>query len=272
MERIASGYALPEALRAADDGTLYFSDAERGGVFRLVNGTVETLIPKRRGVGGLLLHRDGGVVVSGRSLIHVHDGVTRELFSEPNALGLNDITADASGGVLVGSIRMDWRDPANGLPGEVWRVGGPESTTLVAGEVDYPNGMALSADGGILYVADYVGRCVHAFAIENDELVSRSAFTVTDGGRPDGLAVDVEGGVWVAMGPLGTLDRYSSQGVLTERLQPPTSFVVTACFGGDEACDLYIATANSSDRPELEGSIFVTRSPVPGLRVGPATI
>jgi sugar lactone lactonase YvrE len=55
MERIASGYALAEAPVASADGGVYFSDALGGGVYQWAPATheVETVVPKRRGVGGM---------------------------------------------------------------------------------------------------------------------------------------------------------------------------------------------------------------------------
>jgi sugar lactone lactonase YvrE len=65
MEAIAWGYTFLEAPRADGEGRLYFSDIIAGGVYRWSpDGTVETVIPKRRGVGGLVLHADGGVVTT----------------------------------------------------------------------------------------------------------------------------------------------------------------------------------------------------------------
>lgn len=269
MERIAHGYELPEALRV-DGADLYFSDAMTGGVFRRRGGEIETIVPKRRGVGGIAVHRDGGVVISGRDLVHVRDGETRTLFVVHGALGLNDLIVQADGSVLVGILRMDWRKPQEGSAGEIWRVSGG-APTIVASDVTYPNGLGLAPDGRTLYAADYVGRRIYAFALENGVARTRTVLVELDG-APDGLAVDVEGGVWVATGPLGTLDRYAQDGSLTERLTPPASFVVTLCFGGDDGRDLYVATADSTDAPELGGSLFLLRSPVAGLPIARAAI
>ena len=75
MEALAWGYGLVEGPTFAPDGSVYFSDVLGGGVHRLSpGGDVETVIPKRRGVGGMCLHADGGLVVSGRDVVHAGNG------------------------------------------------------------------------------------------------------------------------------------------------------------------------------------------------------
>ena len=61
METLTFGYGLAEAPRVDSAGNLYFSDAVRGGVYRRKpDGSLVTVVPKRRGVGGLVLHAEGG--------------------------------------------------------------------------------------------------------------------------------------------------------------------------------------------------------------------
>ena len=69
LETIASGYGLIEGPRVDADGNLYFSDVTNGGVYRRSpSGEITTAVPKRRGVGGIALHADGGIVVSGKNI------------------------------------------------------------------------------------------------------------------------------------------------------------------------------------------------------------
>ncbi|HWN59282.1 MAG TPA: SMP-30/gluconolactonase/LRE family protein, partial [Streptosporangiaceae bacterium] len=172
MERLAAGFILPEALRA-DGDRLYFSDAAAGGVYRLEQGVVELVLPKRRGVGGLVIHEDGGLVITGRDLVHVRDGETRRIFAADGALGLNDLVTESSGAVLVGSLRMDWRDPSAGSPGEVYRIDPKGGHEILAGDVQYPNGIGLDGQAQLLYVADFVGRRVFEFQLEGGRVVGK---------------------------------------------------------------------------------------------------
>ena len=67
LELLSSGWGLIEGPRVDPDDNLYFSDVPNGGVYRRTPaGEIETVIPKRRGVGGMVFHADGGL-----SLIHI---------------------------------------------------------------------------------------------------------------------------------------------------------------------------------------------------------
>src|SRR5437762_11532053 len=87
METLAFGYGLVEAPRIDGAGNLYFSDAIDGGGYRRApDGAMSVVVPRRRGVGGLVLHADGGVVVSGRDVSHVREGETRILLTVEGVL------------------------------------------------------------------------------------------------------------------------------------------------------------------------------------------
>jgi sugar lactone lactonase YvrE len=167
---------------------------------------------------------------------------------------------------------MDWRDPSAGSPGEVYRVDPKGGYEVLAGDIPYPNGIGLDGQARLLYVADFVGRRVFEFQLEGGRVVGKKVLVEIPHGNPDGLAVDEEGGVWVATGPGGTVERYDRAGAVTEVLRPRTTFAVTLCFGGADGRDLYLATATSTDHEQLGGSIHFTRSPVPGVPVARARV
>ena len=86
-EVVAHGYGLAEAPTVAPDGSILFSDVLRGGIYRVTTGgDVHTVVPKRRGVGGIALHARGGIVCSGRDIVHIerhqrveHHSIMQEL-------------------------------------------------------------------------------------------------------------------------------------------------------------------------------------------------
>jgi sugar lactone lactonase YvrE len=84
-------------------------------------------------------------------------------------------------------------------------------------------------------------------------------------GFPDGLAVDEEGVIWVALYGSGCVARYRPDGAPDGSLEVPASSVTSLCFGGADRRDLYVVSADNSDDPERGGSIFRTRVDVPGL-------
>ena len=92
LDTFISGFGLVEGPRYDDENCLYFCDSLNGGVFRCNSlGIVETVIPKRKGVGGIALHADGGIIVSGRDICHVKRGVSRTLLKLDGAARFNDI-------------------------------------------------------------------------------------------------------------------------------------------------------------------------------------
>jgi gluconolactonase len=89
FETLASGYGLVEGPTWAPDGSLYYSDVLGGGVYRRdPSGAIETVIPKRRGVGGIALHAEGGLVVGGRDLVHVRDGANAHAAERARPAGM----------------------------------------------------------------------------------------------------------------------------------------------------------------------------------------
>src|SRR3954465_15700462 len=134
-EVLATGYQLVEAPRADGEGGVYFTDVLGGGVYRWSKSGVDTIapngpgagdpiVPKRHGVGGLALHADGGVVVSGRDITHVaSDGTNRLLFALPEGVtGFNDISATIDGTILAGGLRFMPFTNDEVVPGAFWHI------------------------------------------------------------------------------------------------------------------------------------------------------
>ena len=265
-ELVASGYGLVEGPTIDGAGGIYFTDVLGGGVFHLAGGDVETVVPKRRGVGGLAVHADGGLVGSGRDIVHVRDGETRTLFHVDDVAGWNDLTTDAEGAVYAGALRFAVFDPdATPIAGEVWRITAEGEGAPVLDNVVHANGIALSPDHSTLYCSDTRAQCVHVLDIASG---TRRALDIRAHGRPDGMAVDDAGDIWLALVE-GGVGRFAPDGTLLEHLTPPSSFVTSVCFDGDT---LYVATANNTEDPAMRGSIFRTTVDATGVPLTPARI
>ena len=125
---------------------------------------------ERASVGGLCLHADGGLVVSGASVVHVVGGRERTLFElgdvavRPGraAIGFNDLTADREGRVIVGVLRRD--EDGEPAPGELVVLEAAHDGTVIHDDI-HPNGLAFSADGRRLFAADTFGRRVVVFDV-----------------------------------------------------------------------------------------------------------
>jgi gluconolactonase len=270
FEAIVTGYGLIEGPRDDGAGGLFFSDVTRGGVYHCGrDGRVEAVVPRRRGVGGIVLHAEGGLVISGRNVCHVRDGHTRILLARDDVPGFNDLFADAQGRVYVGSLRSDPFRGGERIPGELYRIDAEGESEVVYEGVGLSNGIGLSPDGRLLYHADTSTGSVWIHAVGSK---GRERFASLEEGAPDGLCVDALGGVWVASFGGGCVLRYRADGELDRRLEVSARSVTSVSFGGPERSDLYVATADHSEDPGLEGCVFRARCDVAGLPAAPARI
>jgi xylono-1,5-lactonase len=274
LETLACGYGLIEGPRVDERNRLYFSDVPNGGVYRRSpDGAVETLIPRRRGVGGIALNAAGGIVCSGRSLICWDETrrQSRDLFTEwqGRALrGLNDLTVDGEGSIFVGSLEFDALSSDTPIAGNVFRVDPPNAVTKLWEGIEVTNGMGFSPDAGLLYHCDSTTRAVWAYDVTADRsLKDRRVFAQLPEGWPDGMAVDVEGGVWVAVVRYGEVVRFKANATLERRIKMPSTMVTSLCFGGADMMDLYVVTADNTEDASRKGTIFRMRVDVPGLKV-----
>jgi gluconolactonase len=274
IETLASGYGLIEGPTVDGDGNLYYSDVLGGGVYRRdPDGEITTVVPKRRGVGGIVLHADGGVVVSGRDIVHVRDGTNRTLLGVDAVLGWNDICADSAGRVYAGSIRFFVFDPdAKAVPGELWRVEAERDGGVVYSHVVHANGVALSPGERTIYHSDTRSNVILVHTLADDGTAGdRRAFHFPPG-SPDGLAIDAQGLLWVASAGAGCVVRLTPDGEIDRVLEVPAKTVTSVCFESDDGRSLYVVTADNTDETERRGTIFRIPVGVAGAPVHPARI
>jgi gluconolactonase len=259
FELLASGFGLAEA-PLWDGETLLFSDVVFGGVKRIGrDGRVEEVLPKRRGIGGMALHADGGILVSGRDVLWLRpDGEQVVVLDRhPGFTGYNDMGTLADGTLFVGALRFQ---PMQGEPPEAGalmavRRGDDHPDTIELPLINWPNGIACAPDGETFYVADFdEGRIWR----EGTEPWAKSP-----SGDADGIAVDEEGGVWVALGGGAAIARFVDGEVAEHMKVPGADFVSSVCFGGSPLDDLYVTTRTSV----LRTRVNATGLPVPPARV-----
>jgi gluconolactonase len=265
MEELVFTQGLLEGPTVDGEGGVYFSNVLAGGVHRWSPGGVEEVVPKRRGVGGIVLHADGGLVVTGRDVQHVGEGESRVLLSLEGVTGFNDLATAPDGSVYVGALRFH---PFRGdppVPGEIWRVAPGGEAAAVAGGVLWANGIGFSPDGRTAYGSDYARSCVLAWDVADDAMLSSPrVFAEMAAGSADGMAIDEEGGVWVATGEGGRIARFRADGTPDGALDVPASFVSSLCFGGDDMRDVFVTTG--------DGKLLRGRSDVAGLPLTRAAV
>jgi sugar lactone lactonase YvrE len=110
----------------------------------------------------------------------------------------NDIVADDRGNAYVNSIGFDFPGGAF-APGLVALITSDGTVARVADDLAFPNGMAITPDGGTLIVAESYGNLLTAYDIRSDgRLGNRRVWAQTPGDHPDGICMDAEGAVWYA--------------------------------------------------------------------------
>ena len=228
-------------------------------------------IPLDERVGAAAPMASGGVLVAladRLAVVELEQEALRTLTPIPHdeRMRLNDGACDPAGRFWVGSMALDESPGAAAL----YRYTGDGGLQHVLGDVTMSNGLGWSPDGGTMYYVDSLTFRIDAFDFDpaTGEISGRRQWVAIEpgAGTPDGLAVDDDGGVWLALWGGAAIRRYSTDGALDHVLAVPTDNVTACCFGGDDGRSLYITTA-SVDLPEeqpLAGSVFVTDVDVSG--------
>ena len=263
-------HGLLEAPRFGASGELVFSDVLGGGLWSCsADGALTELMPRRRGIGGAVAHAHGGWVISGRTLLHLRaDGTQRELLAGDGACGFNDLGATPDGELLAGVLRYRALAGEPERDGQLIRIDARGTVTVLSERVTWQNGIGVAPDGNTIYVSDYARACVLALP-DGQEM---RELCRSPRGSADGLAVDAEGGVWVALGQGGAIGRFLPDGRLDELVPVPAQFVSSLCFGGADMRDVLISTAGNHLKPELGGTLFRARSEIAGLALSPVVV
>jgi xylono-1,5-lactonase len=284
METLARGYGLIEGPLWVPGRGLLFSDVLNGGVFCLgPDGAVTTVFEHRRGIGGMALHADGGLIVSGRNISYKpFDGgdTVLVLDRDPAAgnVGYNDLTTDAAGRIYAGSLGsspvFDNAQGSEPAAGDLWLVDLDGSSRKVGVEIWLTNGLGFSPDGAALYHSDSAKQTVWRYDVRaGGDLGPKEVFTRTDAGVPDGLVVAVDGTVWVALAGGGHgVAVFDSQGARVDFVKIPEPMCTSVCFGGDDLKDLYIVSGSTGSGSDAGGAVHRVRVPVAGCPVAPARV
>ena len=280
MQVVATGYGLIEGPVWDGAKGLYFSDVTGGGIFRLDRqGSVSTVVEKRRGVGGMALHERGGLVAGGREIAWIGDnGAQLETLLDSAtadaAKGFNDLTTDHAGRIYVGSLGFKVFGGEPMKPGNLYCIDLDGSTRKVSDGILLTNGLGLSADGKRLYHSDARRQMVRVYDVEHDGSVGnwRCFCFMGDGRVPDGLKVAVDGSVWVADAHGGRVAVFEADGRHRMDLSVPLPMVTSLCFGGDDLKDLYVVTGSRGGPSDRCGTIYKTRVDVAGVPLAPCRV
>jgi sugar lactone lactonase YvrE len=240
---VASGHEV----RYATDGHVGFALPAAGG---------ELLA----GVGRRLV-RLAALGAPGEVVAEVEPGVTENRF--------NDAALDPTGRLWAGTMSTVRTRGAAAL----YRVSPAGAVERTIAGATISNGLDWNADFSVMYYIDSTTQRIDAIAFDLDRgrLGARRPFAAIDprDGLPDGLTVDAEGGVWLALFGGGAIRRYLPDGSLDAEIRLPVTNPTSLAFGGTDLSDLYVTSAKHRLTPEqlagepLAGSVLRLR---PGVR------
>ncbi|MEV0601860.1 SMP-30/gluconolactonase/LRE family protein [Streptomyces sp. NPDC050315] len=232
-----------------------------------------TVMVTEQHVGAAKPRARGGLVVNLRDGVGLYDaaGAFSWLAYEavPGRRG-NDAAVAPDGALWAGTMPYD-ETPGGGT---LSRVAPDGSIVRVLSDVTVSNGIGWSPDGRLMYYIDTPTRRIDVFDVGAGDGGAPGQFAhgrrphveIEQGaGFPDGLCVDAEGCVWVALWDGGQVRRYTPDGALDRTVDLPVRRPTACAFGGPDLTDLYITTAQEdTPRHPLEGSVLV----VPGAGKG----
>ena len=253
-------------------GGLRWVDMLAGDVLALAGDGVE-----RRHVGGIAAalrpRRSGGAVIGVQRgfALEDADGELTELdalWSDPG-VRMNEGACDPEGRFYCGSMAYDKSPGA----GSLFRLDPDRSVAVALAGVTVSNGLDWSPDDARAYYNDSRTHEVAVFDYDAEAgLTGRRTFAAVPPGlgSPDGLTVDGEGGVWVAINRGGVVHRYAPSGELDEVIEVPARKVTACTFGGEALDQLFITTSREDLSPgedPLAGSLFRAEPGVSGMPV-----
>jgi sugar lactone lactonase YvrE len=236
-------------------GRVFVSDAEgkRRTTYE-IDGHVSSALPAATEAGWLLTVADGFAFLDGDAV------VCSVLSVEGNRpeIRFNDAKCDPAGQAVAGTMRYDERPGSAALYRLQGSAGSPPITAhRLLDHLGLANGLGWSGDGLTLYFVDSLARTLvsYRYACEGPALgpgLPVVAFDPADG-MPDGMCVDVEGYLWVALYGGGAVKRFRPDGQLDTVVALPVPHVTSVCFGGVGGDRLFITTAGGGGRPDPAG-------------------
>lgn len=266
VELLATGATWSEGpLWIPDEGVLRWSDIPGNRIMRWDAATSEVSVHRSdvEFTNGRMLDRDGSVVQCshGRRRLEreLPDGTVTEIVGRWGVHRLNspnDVALAPDGSYWFTDPDYGITQPREGHPGireygacHVFRWSDADGLTSVIDDMDRPNGIAFSPDGGVVYVTDTGPELgarrdhrIRAYDVDGARATNGRRFAAIEVGLPDGITVDVEGRVWSSAGD--GVRVFSPDGTKLAFIPVP-EVVANVCFGGPDGRDLFITATTS---------------------------
>ena len=215
---------------------------------------------------GLGFRPDGTLLIvsTERRVVLRYDGDTVTEVADLSGIApanLGDMVVDAAGRAYIGSQAREG--------GIIARLDPDDSVTVVAEDLDFPNGMVITPDGRTLIVAESTGRRLTAYDIDGGGgLSGRRVFADGLDGPPDGIALDAAGGVWTSMTLAHQFERVEAGGAVTDRIDIGDRAAIACMLGGPDRQTLFLVTTPDAYPQRLVGTkgscVETVRVEIPG--------
>jgi sugar lactone lactonase YvrE len=231
----------------ASRGLLWWVDILAGHVHAIDPATgARTRFDAGDAVGAVGLTRGGGLVLALADGFALAGADGQDLTRVPGfsidrtTLRFNDGKPDPWGNFVAGAMA---RDESGNPPGSLYRLSPDRAVTEVFGDVGLSNGLDWTDDRRLFYYSDTTIGRVDVFDCDPDTGALSGRRPFVDAAQPDGLTLDGEGGLWLAVWGSGEVRRYTPDGRLDTVVRLPAWQVTSAAFGGPDLATLYITCA-----------------------------
>jgi sugar lactone lactonase YvrE len=249
---LANGFCFGEGPRWFE-GLLWFSDMLGEAVHTVnLHGDMTKLPLTGHAPSGLGFRPDGSLLIASTENRQVlrYDGDTVATvvdLSDIAPANLGDMVIDGIGRAYVGSQAREG--------GVIVRVDADDTPTVVAEDLDFPNGMVITPDGTTLILAESIGTRLTAFTIGADGALSdRRIFADGLDAPPDGICLDAQGGIWTSMTLANRFDRIVEGGTVTDRIDIGDRTAIACMLGGPERRTLFMLSTTSAYPDRLVGT------------------
>ena len=271
----ATGFTFPEGPVLDSDGNLYLVNFKATVIHKVTpDGDVAEVVDVGAFNNGALFDAAGNLIIASSGLRAIlkldPEGcltVLANVSDGDSLLGPNDMAWDDRG-------RLYFTDPRGSSA--VNRIGGIHFiehdgvARRFAGELAYPNGIAFDLDKSHVYISETMADRILRYEVNPDGSAGKRSifFELPGNSVPDGMKLDVEGNLWVAVHTLAEVWQISPEGEKIHSIKMPSNLVTNLTFGGDDMKTMYVTCPE--DWVTNNGKVYTLRVPVAGVPVVPS--